>query len=378
MKILDVHSHPGFWKEQGMDPTHMWCSCAVLCTLTSCKYPCSCPREQQECHDMADLCWHAPGFLKIWNHTFLHKRRLLRAFNQQQCCSIPLCPHRLVGGKGCTQGTQLLCWKSSKQSAPSAGNGGNGMCRMHWRGHFHSLRAILCEADGPGTLCHLVVRNPQRTCEVAGLTPYPSPLSLCQHNFRATHSFTCTVLSLSGTLPSLSPGHHLHVKGELYSFRYGWFRFPERKPCLLLEHALRQLFPLQITLSTGIVEIHRRWSSCKPSVEALATKQRFSAKKNTLGNICVSCLWPNSMHCNFISLLLIKKAMLLLCPSKIFSLTSAHWNEGSLIWMCCENIQKNINFAPQGFSEFCWEHKQVLGRPFTPRHPCFNPSTGMN
>lgn len=84
------------------------CDAAALCTLTSWKYHCSCPREQKECHDVADLCWHDSGFLKIWNYSFLHKRSLLGAFNQQWCYSIPLCLHRLVGGKGGTQGTQPL------------------------------------------------------------------------------------------------------------------------------------------------------------------------------------------------------------------------------------------------------------------------------
>lgn len=93
-----------------------------------------------------------------------------------------------MGGKG---GTPLLKAQQAECS----------QCWKWWewdvldyrRGHFHSLRAILCEADGRGTLCHLVVGNPQRTCEVAGLTLCPSPLSLCQQNFPATHSFcTCT------------------------------------------------------------------------------------------------------------------------------------------------------------------------------------------
>lgn len=65
------------------------CDAAVLCTLTSCKYCCSCPREQQECRDVANLCWHAPGFLKIWNYSFLHKRSLLGAFSQQQHPTVP-------------------------------------------------------------------------------------------------------------------------------------------------------------------------------------------------------------------------------------------------------------------------------------------------
>lgn len=166
------------------------CDAAVLCTLTSCKYCSSCPREQEEYHDVADLCWHAPGFLRIWNYYFLHKRSTFGAFNQHWCCSIPLCPHRLMGGKGGTQGTQSPCWKPSKHSAPSTGN---EMCWTHRREHFYSLSTSLCEADGRGTLCHLVVGNPQRTCEVAGLTLCPPPLSLCQQNFPAIHSFcTCT------------------------------------------------------------------------------------------------------------------------------------------------------------------------------------------
>lgn len=142
-------------------------------------------------------------------------------------------------------------------------------------GAFPFPHAILREADGPGTLCHLLVRNPQRTREVTGLTLYPSlsfvpvPAKLSSHPL-LQHLY-CTQpfhLCLQGTTC-------MWVKGELYNFRYGWFSFPS----LLLEHTLRQLFPLQITLNLGIVEIHRRWSSCKPGVEVLTTKQRLSEKK---------------------------------------------------------------------------------------------------
>lgn len=140
-------------------------------------------------------------------------------------------------------------------------------------GAFPFPHAILREADGAGTLCHLLVRNPQRTREVTGLTLYPSPLSLCQQNFPATPSFsTCTVLNPSTPVSRAPPACGLK---ESFNFRYGWFSFPS----LLLEHTLRQLFPLEITLNLGIVEIHRRWSSCKPGVEVLTTKQRLSEKK---------------------------------------------------------------------------------------------------
>lgn len=100
--------------------------------------------------------------------------------------------------------TPLL--KTQQAECSSAGNGGDGMCWAPRRGHFHSLSAILCEADGPGTLSHLAVGNPQRTCEVIGLTLYLSPLSLCQQNFPAI-PLSLPTLSLSGTVPSLSPRH---------------------------------------------------------------------------------------------------------------------------------------------------------------------------
>lgn len=79
-----------------------------------------------------------------------------------------------------------------------------------------------------------------------------------------------------------------------------------------------------------MVKINRRRSSCKPDVQALATRQHLSATAPPLpnpmiGNICISCLWPSSMCCNFISLLLIKKAISLAC-TRLLS-----WENASLL-----------------------------------------------
>lgn len=95
-----------------MDPTHVRCSC-VMRILTACILPQrSHPREQQEHHDAADLCWHTVGFLKSrLKVLFFYKRKKpIRRYQSAMTLQHPTVPHTgLVGGKWGTHGMQPLC-----------------------------------------------------------------------------------------------------------------------------------------------------------------------------------------------------------------------------------------------------------------------------
>lgn len=111
---------------------------------------------------------------------------MLGELTQQRCCSSPLCPRQAAGSKGDTHRMPPLCqraqpkfqrakrsqhwklWKLARLPPPAP-----------WEGAFpfQQQPATSCShtADGSGTLCHLVIRNPEGTREVPGLTPHPAP-----------------------------------------------------------------------------------------------------------------------------------------------------------------------------------------------------------